>query len=397
MKHIKTLAVVLTAATLCGFAFGCAKKEPETPWQDTAKTMVADKLDVDTMGKFYLDGKTYDFPFRFQELLDNGWVMADPSVGENELEPYGWNKYFVELSKPEYKNKKLSLEVAVCNDTKEKALLKNSKVGEVTISGDYAQELMIAGGIGFGTGEFAAATDLNNFVPEGFEFDNTESINGLGMTKYTKNFKGAEDYACTATFTMSADESGKYSLDSVRYRCEFGYSVGAAVEALIKATVKSDPSVVEELDPRVNAVEFIPELRKLLATDFIFCSGFNIKEPSEEQLNKVYAIMDAIYICEDVQIAPQDDNTTVVTYSAPSNFSDILNESIQDAATDFKGSLDNATSDPEFLDLVLDKFTGKVGELKIEPGKSYVIDNTKYSEGVYDVLYGMLGFYALLK
>ena len=56
----------------------------------------------------------------------------------------------------------------------------------------------------------------------------------------------------------------------------------------------------------------------------------------------------------------------------------------------YEGDLEDAPSDPEYLSLVLDNFN--TDDLEYMPGSSVLVTNDKFSEGIYTVLYAMLGF-----
>ncbi|MCR5803060.1 MAG: hypothetical protein K6G47_02245 [Clostridia bacterium] len=168
-----------------------------------------------------------------------------------------------------------------------------------------------------------------------------------------------------------------------------------AVTALLNATMKDDVSLAKDMDPSIKADETVVKLRKLVAGDFIHSSGFDIPDPTEAELTKVNSIMDYIYGKTSCDLA-SNTNETVASYTAPNNLPEVINNAVADAAASYDGDTEKAFSDPKFFDLFLDAFINRENELKIEGGPSLTISNDDYVNGVYDLLYGMLGFYDIL-
>ena len=168
-----------------------------------------------------------------------------------------------------------------------------------------------------------------------------------------------------------------------------------AIEAFLNATMKNDASLATNIDSHLNADDTVAQLRDLVAKDFIYSSGFKIPEPTTEELGKVNQIMDYIYGKASCNLTSQS-TETIATYSAPNNLSEVIDTAIADAAASYDGDRSTALSDPEFFDLFLDAFIAHKTDLTITDGPTYTISDDDYVNGIYDVLYGMLGFYDLL-
>ena len=388
MKGIKRFAAVMAVSVACGIFAGGNKKETDSNWQEEAKTSVADKMDETNIGNFYLEGKMYDFPCTVKELLDNGWKFEDESKASEQIGAYGWYPNIITLEND--KNKEIT--IGVYNESGETMSLSDCKTGELTLN-KYLNAAMFSGEMEFRETVLSAKDDIYNYTAEGFEFDQVDDITATNYA-FTKNFTSKDGFSCTSKINLEGADNGLV-ISQVQYRCDFTVSYVEAIIALSNATMNNDASLAKDVDPRLNADETVDTIRNLVAGDFIYSSGFSIPEPTEAELNKVYSIMDYIYgktSC-DYSAKPTE---TIATYTAPNNLPDVINNAVADAAANYEGDTETAFSDPAFFDLFLDAFISRESELTIVGGPSLIISNDDYVNGVYDLLYGMLGFYDLL-
>ena len=388
MKGIKLFAAVMAVSVACGIFAGCNKKDTNSNWQEEARTSVADKMDETNIGNFYLEGKMYDFPCSVQDLLDNGWKFEDQSKADEQITAYGWYPNIITLEND--KNKEIT--VGVYNETGNTMSLKDCKTGELTLN-KYLSAAMFSGEMEFRETVFSTKDDIYNYTADGFEFDQVDDITATNYA-FTKNFTSKDGFSCTSKINLESADNGLV-ISQVQYRCDFTVSYVEAITALLNATMKNDASLAKDVDPRINADDTVDTLRQLVAGDFIYSSGFDITDPTEDELNKVYGIMDYVYgkTSSDLTSKP---NETVVTYTAPNNLPDVINNAVADAAVNYEGDTETAFSDPAFFDLFLDAFIVRESELTITGGPSLIVSNDDYVNGVYDVLYGMLGFYDLI-
>ena len=380
MKKERIIAAVMTVImTVCLFA-GCNRNK--TPWQDEAKTLVAEKMDETNIGQFVIDGVKYEFPMAVKDFTDNGWKFSSESVGTTNVSAFTWHPNYITLKSANNK----SIEIGVYNNTEESSTIAESTVGEVRIS-NLRGNAMISGGIDFYGTTFAANGDLGEHAADGFELE-LDTVAGNGNV-FTKDFTGWNGKTCMATFYFS-EFKDNIVLGEIKYECTFEIPYSDAAIGMILAVIKNDPSKVEDLDSTVDGQSFIDDARTYLAEDFVYSLGFELESLTDEQYAKVYAIMDAIYAQTNFTVEAQGYNTLVV-FNAPSNLVDVLNAAFGAATEAYGGDIENAASDAEYLNLVLDSF--KVEDLEFMPGNSVVVTSGNFTSDVYDVLYYMLGFY----
>ena len=379
MKKTGIIASVMAAVMTVSLFAGCNRNT--TPWQDEARTLVADKMDDTNVGKFVIDGVKYDFPMAVKDLTDNGWNFETDTMGTTHVSGYAWHPSYINLRNANNK----TIEIAVYNESEEASTVAESTVGEVRVS-NLRGNAMLSGGIDFYGTTFEANGVLGDHAADGFELV-LDTVAGVGNV-YTKEFKGSNGKNCTATFYFG-DYNGSVVLKEVKYECAFKIPYADAALGMILAVANNDPSKVEDLDSSMNGQEFIDEARKHLADDFVYSLGFDFDTLTDEQYQKVYKIMESIYSRINFTVQDKGYNTLIV-FSAPTNIADVLNSAIGAASDEYEGDLEDAPSDPEYLSLVLDSFN--TDDLEYMPGSSVLVTNDKFSEGIYTVLYAMLGF-----
>ena len=379
MKNVRIIAAVM-AVSMAGSVFtGCLNRNT-TPWQDEARTLVADKMDDTNVGKFVIDGVKYDFPMPVKDLTDAGWNFSSESVGTTQMQPYTWHANYITLKNAQNK----SIEIAVYNSTDAVSTIAEATVGEVRVS-SLRGNAMLSGGIEFYATEFEDYGKLGEHGASGFELDLSEGI-GTSDNVYTKTFKGSNGKNCTATFYFGDDSNGKIVLKEIKYECAFKIPYVDAATGIILAVTKNDPSKVEELDSTTDGKEFVGEARKSLADNFVTALGFELEELTDEQYAKVYEILDAIYAKTTFTVQDKGFNTLVV-FNAPTNLAEVMSSAISNASDEYDGE---DFSDPDFLDLVLGYFS--VDDLEFMPANDVLITNDSFFDGVYTVLLSMLGF-----
>ena len=379
MKKTGIIASVMAVVMTVSLFAGCNRNT--TPWQDEARTLVADKMDDTNVGKFVIDGVKYDFPMAVKDLTDNGWNFETDTMGTTHVSGYAWHPSYINLRNANNK----TIEIAVYNESEEASTVAESTVGEVRVS-NLRGNAMLSGGIDFYGTTFEANGVLGDHAADGFELV-LDTVAGVGNV-YTKEFKGSNGKNCTATFYFG-DYNGSVVLKEVKYECAFKIPYADAALGMILAVANNDPSKVEDLDSSMNGQEFIDEARKHLADDFVYSLGFDFDTLTDEQYQKVYKIMESIYSRINFTVQDKGYNTLIV-FSAPTNIADVLNSAIGAASDEYEGDLEDAPSDPEYLSLVLDSFN--TDDLEYMPGSSVLVTNDKFSEGIYTVLYAMLGF-----
>ncbi len=382
MKKVRIIAAVLSAVMTAGIFAGCAGAKETTPWQDEAKTLVAEKMDDTNVGKFVIDGVKYDFPMAVKDLTDNGWNFETDTMGSTHVTGYSWHPSYINLKNANNK----SIEIAVYNESEEASTVAESTVGEVRVS-NLRGNAMLSGGIDFYGTVFEAEGVLGDHGAAGFELV-LDEVAGVGNV-YTKEFKGSNGKNCTATFYFG-DYNGSIVLKEVKYECAFKIPYTEAASGMILAVANNDPSKVEDLDGSMNGREFIDESRKYLAEDFIYSLGFEVDTLTDEQYARTYEIMESIYSKIKFTVEDKGYNTLVV-FNAPSNLEEVLTNAIGAASDEYEGDLDEALSDPEYLTLVLENFN--TDDLVYIPGCNVLVTSGDFSSGIYEVLYDMLGFY----
>jgi hypothetical protein len=381
MKKVRIIAAVLSAVMTAGIFAGCAGAKETTPWQDEAKTLVAEKMDDTNVGKFVIDGVKYDFPMAVKDLTDNGWNFETDTMGSTHVTGYSWHPSYINLKNANNK----SIEIAVYNESEEASTVAESTVGEVRVS-NLRGNAMLSGGIDFYGTVFEAEGVLGDHGAAGFELV-LDEVAGVGNV-YTKEFKGSNGKNCTATFYFS-EYNGNIVLGEVKYECSFEIPYTDAATGMILAVTNNDPSALSSLDNTIEADEFVTEVRAFLAEDFVYSLGFEFETLTDEQYAKVYAILDAIYAQTSFTVKDAGFNTLIV-FNAPTNIDDVISAAFDAASEEYEGDSDEAMSDPEYLNLVLDAFDASA--LEFMPGRENLVTNAEFIEGVYDSMYYMLGF-----
>lgn len=379
MKKARLLAAVMAVVMAVGIFAGCNRNK--TPWQDEAKTLVAEKMDDSNVGQFVIDGVKFDFPMPVKDLTDNGWTFETETVGTTTVQPYSWYSSYIVLKSAN----KRGIEIAVYNNTDTATTIAEATVGEVRIS-NLRGNAMISGGIDFYGTTFEANGNLGEHAADGFELVPDE-VAGTGNV-FTKDFQGSNGKNCTATFYFS-EYNGNIVLGEVKYECSFEIPYTDAATGMILAVTNNDPSALSSLDNTIEADEFVTEVRAFLAEDFVYSLGFEFETLTDEQYAKVYAILDAIYAQTSFTVKDAGFNTLIV-FNAPTNIDDVISAAFDAASEEYEGDSDEAMSDPEYLNLVLDAFD--TSALEFMPGRENLVTNTEFIEGVYDSLYYMLGF-----
>lgn len=382
MKKVRIIAAVLAAVMAAGIFAGCAGAKETTPWQDEAKTLVAEKMDDTNVGKFVIDGVKYDFPMAVKDLIDNGWNFETDTMGSTHVTGYSWHPSYINLKNAANK----SIEIAVYNESEEASTVAESTVGEVRVS-NLRGNAMLSGGIDFYGTTFEAEGVLGDHGAAGFELV-LDEVAGVGNV-FTKEFKGSNGKNCTATFYFG-DYNGSIVLKEVKYECAFKIPYTDAASGMILAIANNDPSKVEDLDGSMNGREFIDETRKYLAEDFVYSLGFEVDTLTDEQYARVYEIMESIYSKIKFTVEDKGYNTLIV-FNAPSNLEEVLTAAVGAASDEYEGDLEDALSDPEYLTLVLENFN--TDDLVYIPGCNVLVTAGDFSSGIYEVLYDMLGFY----
>ena len=342
MKKTGIIASVMAAVMTVSLFAGCNVNRNITPWQDEARTLVADKMDDTNVGKFVIDGVKYDFPMAVKDLTDNGWNFETDTMGTTHVSGYAWHPSYINLRNANNK----TIEIAVYNESEEASTVAESTVGEVRVS-NLRGNAMLSGGIDFYGTTFEANGVLGDHAADGFELV-LDTVAGVGNV-YTKEFKGSNGKNCTATFYFG-DYNGSVVLKEVKYECAFKIPYADAALGMILAVANNDPSKVEDLDSSMNGQEFIDEARKHLADDFVYSLGFDFDTLTDEQYQKVYKIMESIYSRINFTVQDKGYNTLIV-FSAPANIADVLNSAIGAASDEYEGDLEDAPSDPEYLSL----------------------------------------------
>ncbi len=379
MKKARLLAAVMAVVMAVGIFAGCNRNK--TPWQDEAKTLVAEKMDDSNVGQFVIDGVKFDFPMPVKDLTDNGWTFETETVGTTTVQPYSWYSSYIVLKSAN----KRGIEIAVYNNTDTATTIAEATVGEVRIS-NLRGNAMISGGIDFYGTTFEANGNLGEHAADGFELVPDE-VAGTGNV-FTKDFQGSNGKNCTATFYFS-EYNGNIVLGEVKYECSFEIPYTDAATGMILAVTNNDPSALSSLDNTIEADEFVTEVRAFLAEDFVYSLGFEFETLTDEQYAKVYAILDAIYAQTSFTVKDAGFNTLIV-FNAPTNIDDVISAAFDAASEEYEGDSDEAMSDPEYLNLVLDAFDASA--LEFMPGRENLVTNAEFIEGVYDSMYYMLGF-----
>lgn len=379
MKKARLLAAVMAVVMAVGIFAGCNRNK--TPWQDEAKTLVAEKMDDSNVGQFVIDGVKFDFPMPVKDLTDNGWTFETETVGTTTVQPYSWYSSYIVLKSAN----KRGIEIAVYNNTDTATTIAEATVGEVRIS-NLRGNAMISGGIDFYGTTFEANGNLGEHAADGFELVPDE-VAGTGNV-FTKDFQGSNGKNCTATFYFS-EYNGNIVLGEVKYECSFEIPYTDAATGMILAVTNNDPSALSSLDSTIEADEFVTEVRAFLAEDFVYSLGFEFETLTDEQYAKVYAILDAIYAQTSFTVKDAGFNTLIV-FNAPTNIDDVISAAFDAASEEYEGDSDEAMSDPEYLNLVLDAFDASA--LEFMPGRENLVTNAEFIEGVYDSMYYMLGF-----
>ena len=379
MKKARLLAAVMAVVMAVGIFAGCNRNK--TPWQDEAKTLVAEKMDDSNVGQFVIDGVKFDFPMPVKDLTDNGWTFETETVGTTTVQPYSWYSSYIVLKSAN----KRGIEIAVYNNTDTATTIAEATVGEVRIS-NLRGNAMISGGIDFYGTTFEANGNLGEHAADGFELVPDE-VAGTGNV-FTKDFQGSNGKNCTATFYFS-EYNGNIVLGEVKYECSFEIPYTDAATGMILAVTNNDPSALSSLDSTIEADEFVTEVRAFLAEDFVYSLGFEFETLTDEQYAKVYAILDAIYAQTSFTVKDAGFNTLIV-FNAPTNIDDVISAAFDAASEEYEGDSDEAMSDPEYLNLVRDAFDASA--LEFMPGRDYLITNNTFIEGVYAALYYMIGF-----
>lgn len=378
MKKERIIAAVLAVVMAVSVFAGCAKK---TPWQDEARTLVAEKMDDSNVGKFVIDGYKFDFPMTVKDLTDNGWKFESESVGSERVGSYCWYTKYINLKSANNK----SIEIAVYNNTDADSTIAESSVGEVRIS-NLRGNAMISGGIDFYGTTFEANGKLGDHAADGFELDvDTEAHRD---NVFTKQFVGSNGKNCTATFIFS-EFNGNIVLSEVKYECSFEISYVDATQAVILAVINNDPTPIDDLDRELGGQELVDNMRSYIAEDFVYIAGFDIETLTDEQYQKLYKIIDTIYGQTQFTVEDKGFNTLVV-FNAPKNLVEVAKAAFEAADEAYEGDLDSCMTDPEYLDLFLDAFDASA--LEFMPGSSYLITNGNFVDGVYEVMIYMLGF-----
>ena len=379
MKKARLLAAVMAVVMAVGIFAGCNRNK--TPWQDEAKTLVAEKMDDSNVGQFVIDGVKFDFPMPVKDLTDNGWTFETETVGTTTVQPYSWYSSYIVLKSAN----KRGIEIAVYNNTDTATTIAEATVGEVRIS-NLRGNAMISGGIDFYGTTFEANGNLGEHAADGFELVPDE-VAGTGNV-FTKDFQGSNGKNCTATFYFS-EYNGNIVLGEVKYECSFEIPYTDAATGMILAVTNNDPYALSSLDSTIEADEFVTEVRAFLAEDFVYSLGFEFETLTDEQYAKVYAILDAIYAQTSFTVKDAGFNTLIV-FNAPTNIDDVISAAFDAASEEYEGDSDEAMSDPEYLNLVLDAFDASA--LEFMPGRENLVTNAEFIEGVYDSMYYMLGF-----
>ena len=381
MKKVRMIAAVMAVVMAVVLFAGCQRNT--TPWQDEAKTLVAEKMDDSNVGKFVIDGVKFDFPIPVKDLTDNGWKFETDTMATTKIQPYTWHTSYINLKSA--KNK--GIEIAVYNNTDTVSTVGEAMVGEVRIS-NLRGNAMISGGIDFYGTTFEANGKLGDHAASGFELV-LDEVAGNGNV-FTKEFQGSNGKNCTATFYFS-DFNGNVVLGEVKYECSFEISYADGAIGMILAVTNNDPSSLTDLDSTIEADDFVEEARRLLAEDFVSTLGFELDSLTDEQYAKIYGIMDSIYAQTKFSVQAKGYNTLIV-FNAPTNMDDVAGAAFGAASEEYEGDTDEAMSDPEYLSLVLDSFDADA--LEFLPGRDYLVTNDQFVEGVYASLYCMLGFEA---
>ena len=379
MKKVRIFAAVMAVVMTVGLFAGC--KRNTTPWQEEAKALVAEKMDDSNVGQFVIDGVKYEFPMQVKDFVDNGWNFEVESTGTTIVQPYAWNPSYINLRNADNK----SIEIGVYNNTDAATTILESTVGEVRIS-NLQGKTMISGGIDFYGTTFEANGNLGEHAAAGFELT-LDTVAGNGNV-FTKEFQGSNGKNCTATFYFG-DYKENIVLKEVKYECSFEIPYTDAATGMILAVTNNDPAALSALDSTIEADEFVKEVRSYLAEDLVFALGFDCENLTDEQYEKAYKILDGIYA--QTQFSVQDKGyNTLITFNAPTNIDEVISAAFEAASEEYEGDSDEAMSDPEYLNLVLDNFD--TSALEFMPGRDYLVVNNNFIEGIYATLYYMIGF-----
>ena len=379
MKKVRIIAAVMAVIVAAGVFAGC--KRDTTPWQDEARTLVAEKMDDTNVGKFVIDGVKYDFPMPVSDLTDNGWKFSTDTMGTTKIPANSWYTSYINLKNANNK----SIEIAVYNDTDSESTIAEATVGEIRIS-NLQGNTMISGGIDFYGTTFEANGDLGDHAADGFEMV-LDEVAGNGNV-FTKEFTGSNDKDCTATFYFG-EYNGNIILSEVKYECSFEISYVDAAIGIILAVTNNDPSAVTDLDSSIDGEEFVQEFRMYLAEDFVYSLGFDFESLTDEQYERVYAIMDVIYAQTSCTVQ-QTGYNTLITFNAPTNIDEVAEAAFEAADEEYEGDADDVMADPEYLSLVLDAFDAEA--LELMPGNTITVYSGEFFDGIYNALYAMLGF-----
>ncbi|MBP5492291.1 MAG: hypothetical protein J6Y08_05550 [Clostridiales bacterium] len=380
MRKLKTLAALTLVASLSLSLFGCGliKKADKTPWQDEAKTKMADKLDEDNVGHIYLNGQEYDFPMKVSDLLDNGWEYEKDIFKDDKVPSYDWYKYQVDL-----KLKKATLTLEVYNDSDEEVLVKDCLVGSLTInsfSGPcmFSGEMFIDGTSGT---EIPSGDGIYAFTAEGFEFDDTNTAGNV--IRLSKDFHCADGKKCTAVFVLQDSK-----LHGVTYECSFTISAADYAAAAINSVIHNDPSYIYAFNAGSDAESYIATFRQYLAEDLVYYIGFDLPTLTEEQYAKLYQYLDIVFANASFTLDGQTagaKETLIISYHAPDDFDTQVELALTAAAEKYDGELDaNAAADPAFLDLFLDEFLAIAPDFTYNMPHNTTVEYTEEKDATFD-------------
>lgn len=397
MRKMKTLAALFLAAMISFSAYGCGlikKATSTTPWQDEVSTKLPDKMTEDNIGTFYLDGDMYSFPMKVQAFLNNGWTYDSDRFREDTVLSHTWYEYKVELKKDK---KLLSLEVYNTEDTI--SSIDKCTVGYLCIN-SFSGNAMFPGGFfisGTSGTEISGVDDMHAMAEEGFVFDNEDTASSE-YSKYEKSFHGEEGRKCLITITVQ-----KGAITGVVYDCSFTIDIGDYVHAVIFSVADKDPSYITDFNSNYDGDSFIAGYRAALAEDFVYYVGFDLTELTDEEYEMVYQYIDEVYSHAGFSISVTSTSTedvVHVTYFAPDNFDDMLNEVAEITIEQAGGEItEESLADPEFFDMFMTNMLAKLPEFTYSLPRidtltySGAQDDDQFDSDLYDIQLRALGLY----
>ncbi|MCQ2483288.1 MAG: hypothetical protein MJ153_07380, partial [Clostridia bacterium] len=402
MKHLKKVL----ALTLCASVVMCSAcsidelkdKLSGKGWKKEAAEVMPDSFEAADYGKVYLCGKTYSFPFKVSELLDNGWTYSTDftNLDSELLEP----KYFItewfDLIAP---NNESKVSIMCFNDGEEEALLKDCYVSSLKVDYVDINEAMFAGDIAisdiFKTKEDASkAFNLDKMTLD-------EASSGGRQDVYYSEFV-SNDVDCEVKVYIADTGSNSFYINRVEYEA-LSYSSFTPLEyitACLEGLVKYDRTNFDMMDDDYEG--FYDYYNPYLIESVVYYAGFECTDKlTEEQCEKINDFLKKLSSGIEFEVR-QEDSNVYIDYVCPN-----LNELIEIASTNASDKYIEDTgnditmellNDTEFMAYFIDSFCTLSSEIKYMPEDTIVYPYDEElgidPDSFVDALFTLYGYYS---